>query len=102
MGCQRYSHCQLTIWGKRVRLEEANRASRRLSRSFHCFAIWTIAVLVMAGGGDGRGQVQHDGGHTLGTVDFPISCSEQAQAEFSRAVALLHHMTYPQAREAFE
>jgi tetratricopeptide (TPR) repeat protein len=45
--------------------------------------------------------VQH-AGHPLGKVDFPITCSEQAQAEFNRAVALLHHMTYPQAREAFE
>ncbi len=40
--------------------------------------------------------------HHLGTVDFRTSCSERAQAEFNRAVALLHHMTYPQAREAFQ
>jgi tetratricopeptide (TPR) repeat protein len=39
---------------------------------------------------------------SLGSVDFPVSCSRPAQAEFNRAVALLHHMTYPQAREAFE
>jgi tetratricopeptide (TPR) repeat protein len=38
----------------------------------------------------------------LGKVDFPISCSTSVQSEFNRAVALLHHMTYPQAREAFE
>jgi hypothetical protein len=37
----------------------------------------------------------------LGKVDFPVSCSRDAQPEFVRAVALLHHMTYPQAREAF-
>ncbi|MEO5717873.1 MAG: hypothetical protein ABIR29_04805 [Chthoniobacterales bacterium] len=41
-------------------------------------------------------------GHALGKVNFPISCSPEAQAEFNRAVALLHHMTYPQAQEAFE
>lgn len=41
-------------------------------------------------------------GHHLGTVNFPVSCSKEAQVEFNRAVALLHHMTYPQAREAFE
>ena len=41
-------------------------------------------------------------GHALGKVNFPISCSPEAQAEFNRAVALLHHMTYPQARAAFE
>ena len=41
-------------------------------------------------------------GHKLGKVNFPVSCSKDAQAEFNRAVALLHHMTYPQAREAFQ
>lgn len=39
---------------------------------------------------------------SLGTVDFPISCSQPAQVEFNRAVALLHNMTYPQARAAFQ
>jgi tetratricopeptide (TPR) repeat protein len=41
-------------------------------------------------------------GHALGTVDFPITCSAQARVEFNRAIALLHHMSYPQARAAFE
>src|SRR5687767_6250699 len=45
---------------------------------------------------------EEHGGHALGTVDFPISCSKEAQAEFHRALALFHHMTYPQARTAFE
>lgn len=40
--------------------------------------------------------------HSLGSVEFPVSCSVEAQSEFNRAVALLHHMTYPQARVAFE
>jgi tetratricopeptide (TPR) repeat protein len=40
--------------------------------------------------------------HTMGAVDFPISCSPKAQIEFNRAVTLLHHMTYPQARAAFQ
>jgi tetratricopeptide (TPR) repeat protein len=38
----------------------------------------------------------------LGVVDFPISCRPAVQGSFNRAVALLHHMTYPQARQAFE
>ena len=46
-------------------------------------------------------ELEH-AGHALGKVDFPVSCSQDAQAEFNRALALLHHMTYPQAREAFE
>lgn len=40
--------------------------------------------------------------HSLGKVDFPISCSRPAQAQFNQGMALLHHMTYPQAREVFE
>ena len=44
---------------------------------------------------------QDHAAHGLGTVRFPISCTS-VQAEFDRAMALLHHMTYPQARRAFE
>jgi tetratricopeptide (TPR) repeat protein len=40
-------------------------------------------------------------GHVLGKVDFPVSCAPRSQADFNHALALLHHMTYPQAREAF-
>jgi hypothetical protein len=48
------------------------------------------------------GEESQHADDALGKVDFPVSCSAPAQAEFNRAVALLHHMTYPQAREAFE
>jgi tetratricopeptide (TPR) repeat protein len=37
----------------------------------------------------------------LGKLSFPISCSAPAQAMFDRGIALLHHMTYQQARETF-
>jgi hypothetical protein len=40
-------------------------------------------------------------GGELGTVRFPTSCDGAVQPEFERAVALLHHMTYAQAREGF-
>ena len=55
-----------------------------------------IALTVVAT----HGQGHHD--RKLGKVDFPVSCSEQAQTEFNHAMGLLHHMTYPQARVAFE
>lgn len=61
-----------------------------------------VAVLLVAPSNAAEGQVHQHGDERLGTVDFPISCSARAQAEFNRAVALLHHMTYPQALEAFE
>jgi tetratricopeptide (TPR) repeat protein len=62
----------------------------------------TVPVLILLGSvaGSATGQ-EHHAGHSVGTVNFPISCSEQAQGEFNRALALLHHMTYPQAGEAF-
>ena len=37
----------------------------------------------------------------LGKVDFPISCSTEAQAQFNRAVAMLHSFWFPQAPKAF-
>ena len=46
-------------------------------------------------------QAQH-ARHAMGAVSFPVSCSQPAQTEFNRAVTLLHHMTYPQARAAFQ
>ncbi len=47
------------------------------------------------------GRAQEASDSALGVVDFPVSCSEPAQAAFEHAVALLHHMTYPEAQAAF-
>ncbi len=63
-------------------------------------ALACASALLMSGTAAGHSQGHDD--HAPGTVDFPVSCTEPAQAEFNRAAALLHHMTYPQAREAFE
>lgn len=43
----------------------------------------------------------HDSSERLGTVSFPTSCSREAQAHFTRAVALLHSFWYEQAEKAF-
>ena len=37
----------------------------------------------------------------LGDVVFPISCSAAAQAEFNRALAMLHSFFYPEAAKTF-
>lgn len=58
-----------------------------------------IALLAMAWLAGMANAAEHDHA-SLGKVDFPVSCS--AQAQFNRAITLLHHMTYPQARQAFE
>src|SRR5258706_2336740 len=48
-------------------------------------------------------QHEHHGPATerLGTVSFPVSCSSDAQARFTRAVALLHSFWYEEAEKAF-
>ena len=40
-------------------------------------------------------------GVQLGTVKFPVSCSESARQHAERGLALLHHMTYEGARTMF-
>ncbi len=65
--------------------------------------VLTVAALIAAmlfPASDARAQPTQQ--HDLGTVEFAVSCSPGAQTQFNRAVALLHHMTYPQAREAFQ
>jgi len=47
-------------------------------------------------------QEPQKGEYPLGKVHFAISCSDRAQQAFNHGVALLHHMTYPQAKKAFE
>ena len=37
----------------------------------------------------------------FGDVDFPISCSEGAQTQFNRAVAMLHSFFFPETVKAF-
>jgi hypothetical protein len=43
----------------------------------------------------------HEKDEKLGQIHFPVSCSEEAQAQFDRAVALLHSFWYTEAVKAF-
>ncbi len=72
-------------------------------RSIHLPLLRTASALLALGCSAPRAAVvapQHE--HGAGTVDFAVDCTPAAQAEFNRAVVLLHHMTYPQARQGFE
>jgi tetratricopeptide (TPR) repeat protein len=44
---------------------------------------------------------QHENGGKLGAVRFATSCNETSQAEFNRAVALLHSFQFSRAVESF-
>jgi tetratricopeptide (TPR) repeat protein len=57
--------------------------------------------------GDQATQVQDDHDHTgdmpteLGTVEFTVSCTPEAQAEFNHAMTLLHSFEFASAIEVF-
>jgi hypothetical protein len=59
-----------------------------------------ILLTVMASSSVAR-ERQHASGEKLGTVHFATSCNEAAQAEFNRAVALLHSFQFSRAIEGF-
>ena len=74
-----------------------------MPRHLPSFALRCCAAVVLATAflPAAHSQGQAHAGHALGTVHFPVSCSAPAQRDFDQALALLHHMTYPQARSAF-
>lgn len=47
-------------------------------------------------------EAQHGSTSNLGSVDFGVTCEPAVRDSFDRAVALLHHMMYQEARSAFE
>ena len=61
-------------------------------------------ALVLLWNGEGASEQEH-GSHRvsgpLGAVEFPVSCSIEAQKSFMRGVALLHSFTYEESAEAF-
>ncbi|HEY6641424.1 hypothetical protein [Povalibacter sp.] len=70
-----------------------------LRRDVVAVIVGSMLLVPVSGSAAASSPHDHD---ALGKVDFPVSCSTQAQAGFDRALALLHHMTYPQAHAAFE
>lgn len=74
---------------------------RETKQMIHRLGIGIIVSAVVLFGSETQAQMKH-GGHDLGVVNFQVSCSAEAQRQFNHAVALLHHMTYLQARSAFQ
>jgi tetratricopeptide (TPR) repeat protein len=65
--------------------------------------LWGFCLLLMLAG-TAASQHQHgtDSAKTqLGTVEFRVSCTPEAQELFTRGVALLHSFTYEESAEAF-
>jgi len=65
---------------------------------------WSFCVLLLAHGRFANGQEHehHQATGSLGTVEFQVSCSSEAQTSFTRGVALLHSFTYEESAAAFQ
>jgi tetratricopeptide (TPR) repeat protein len=72
-----------------------------IHRASWCYVTLSVWLILLTPGAT-QAQLQQHARHALGAISFPVTCSAPAQTEFNRAVALLHHMTYPQARGAFQ
>lgn len=64
--------------------------------------LFTGALTALAMASAGAAGPKEAGKTGLGEVDFRASCAAEVREDFDRAVAMLHHMMYAQAREAFE
>lgn len=63
---------------------------------------WLVATVFVVGASLAHG---HDGvpqAEKLGEVNFPVSCSAEAQQQFNRAVALYHSFYWPKVTQAFD
>src|SRR5216683_361833 len=65
--------------------------------------LWAFGLLLLFNGKVSSEQEHgtHGPKGSLGTVEFPVSCSAGAQESFTRGVALLHSFTYEESEEAF-
>jgi len=63
--------------------------------------ILSAAVLLVLCAAMAMAQEKAASPEKLGKVDFPVSCNPDAQAQFNRAVAMLHSFWFPQAPKVF-
>jgi tetratricopeptide (TPR) repeat protein len=66
-----------------------------MARSRIVGILFTSALMALINQTAARGEER------LGEVNFPISCSPAAQAQFNRAVSLLHSFFFPETVKAF-
>ena len=80
---------------------QPSRAGLQKKRRIYILAILILVGFVFVHSG-AIAETADSYGDNLGTVNFPVSCSETSQQRMERGVALLHHMTYTGARKVFE
>ena len=72
-----------------------------MRRDCLCLGLAVSVLVAPRARADEVPHVHHGEGEKLGTVAFPVSCNEAAQAAFGRAVALIHSFWYDEAEKAF-
>lgn len=65
-------------------------------------SIFCLSFILLVCGSGTRQEHGHNSTEKLGTVHFPTSCSQEAQKEFDRAVALLHSFQFSKAIQTFQ
>lgn len=80
--------------------------SRMKLRDHRLLNIWTLMLCcsIIASAATVLAQSEHTGhggGDAFGRVHFQTSCSPAVQADFDRAVAMLHSFFYPETEKAF-
>jgi tetratricopeptide (TPR) repeat protein len=71
---------------------------RKLDRAWLCsLLIWALAVPAVRGATQASGEIETQ----VGRVHFPISATPAAQAQFDRAVAMLHSFWYEELQREF-
>ena len=86
-------------------MEHAYWVSRKTASGSAPAGMALLFLLVSMAGGPARAQDAHGHAHSdeaLGAVSFGVTCSEATEHDFDRAMSLLHHMQYEEARSAFE
>src|SRR5258707_15879114 len=72
-----------------------------------CLLVFTVLCTLSAFADDDKGDKDHHHHEDLtetqlGTVRFPVSCTDSVQKPFARGVALLHSFWYEEAEKEFE
>jgi tetratricopeptide (TPR) repeat protein len=62
---------------------------------------WRTVLALFSLLGPLRAAQEHNPGHDLGSVHFPVSCTAAAQNKFDRGIALLHSFWYDEAGKTF-
>lgn len=73
-----------------------------LTRWIGAASLFSAAVLFNAAAEEHRHGAAPGWEAPVGKVDFPVSCSPEAQRSFNRATALLHSFWYPEARKGYQ